>query len=224
MKKLAFLIGVIVIIQIDASAQSITNVSPNMSYRDTTLDVVIFGQSTHFGQGTSVLNQSVWFSQATNISANIIFPNSVSSSSVTMMVANFTIPASANVGYYNVNHANMIDGHIMLANGYRLDYNVLDNVTEFDEKFDLKIYPNPARDFLTIDLKISEKSNVTIELYDVQGKVIYKEYHENDFGNVRYNIDLNALSIRKHGVHIVGTHIIKIQVGDEFTAKTLIVE
>ncbi len=67
----------------------------------------------------------------------------------------------------------------------------------------VQVYPNPCRNFLTVQMSASEfVSEVAIEVFNLSGKSVYKENWGNAGFNPEKNIDLSALEA---GVYLVQT-------------------
>ena len=92
----------------------ITYVNPNSAYQGENLGVQIYGQNTHFAQGSGTTN--VWFSQGSstiNAYNFLVYTN-------TYLRAYFNIPANAPTSYWNVSINNYTDGAITLENGFTI--------------------------------------------------------------------------------------------------------
>ena len=90
-----------------------------------------------------------------------------------------------------------------------------------DEKIELNsasLYPNPAKGEITLSLSLSQSANVTIYVYDVNGKEVLfipAEWYYNGKHNVE--IDVDALPL--------GMYMVKINTGNTFiTQKVLLIE
>jgi hypothetical protein len=67
----------------------------------------------------------------------------------------------------------------------------------------VNVYPNPCRNFLTIQMTANEiVSDVAIEVFNLSGKSVYKEHWNNVGFNPEKNIDLTSLEA---GVYLVQT-------------------
>ena len=63
-------------------------------------------------------------------------------------------------------------------------YNAVAIDESIDKNLSINVFPNPTTDFITISIKsLIEKDNVFfIELYDLQGKILYTvNYNQNEF-------------------------------------------
>jgi hypothetical protein len=80
----------------------------------------------------------------------------------------------------------------------------------------INIYPNPAKDFLTIDLELFESKSLNIELIDIKGNIIYKESIKSP--PQYYKRQLN-ISDKK-----AGTYFIRIMVNNSMYIKKFIIE
>ncbi|MFA7081937.1 MAG: T9SS type A sorting domain-containing protein [Bacteroidales bacterium] len=109
------------------------------------------------------------------------------------------------------------DGYIGKHSTWILKYhpNGLINIRNIEtgEKETIKVYPNPARDYINVDIESTNFKQSHIELYDMQGKLVkkakLKSKQENrvDVSNLNagaytYNVSLNAKTIS--GKIIVG--------------------
>ena len=75
------------------------------------------------------------------------------------------------------------------------DSNDTSGISIPEEKLELSLYPNPFHDHLSIPQEYQNK-NYTLTLFDVSGKVIYKEH---DIGE---RVTLSALTSGMYFVHI----------------------
>jgi hypothetical protein len=88
-------------------------------------------------------------------------------------------------------------------------------ISSFEDANNLMIWPNPANDILNYSFISSTDSNATINLYDSQGRVVYKRTKNSIINNVTENIDISNLSSGfyilsiRHGKSIIRKKIIK---------------
>ena len=88
-------------------------------------------------------------------------------------------------------------------------------ISSFDDANNLMIWPNPANDILNYSFISSTDANATINLYDSQGRVVYKRTKNSIINNVTENIDISNLSSGfyilsiRHGKSIIRKKIIK---------------
>ncbi len=96
---------------------------------------------------------------------------------------------------------------------YSLDIsdNVL-GITSFSETFDIKIYPNPASEYVIVQL--GDTSKGTINIYDISGKSVF----QNIFDQNESNIQLSLEGITS------GIYFLKIEQGNREITKKLIVK
>jgi len=57
-----------------------------------------------------------------------------------------------------------------------------------------EIYPNPASDFLTIEISNIDYQNLEIQIMNSTAKAVYHEFHDNKTGSFKNSIDLSGLS------------------------------
>ena len=76
------------------------------------------------------------------------------------------------------------------------------NVSVDDVKFNdnIKAFPNPANDVVYVQVLQSTFTNVTIEVYDVQGKLVMSESDVDAFENNYYELNTSEL---KEGIYIL---------------------
>ncbi|MCB9361143.1 MAG: T9SS type A sorting domain-containing protein [Flavobacteriales bacterium] len=149
------------------------SVSPDSAYQNQTLNVVITGSSTNFGQGTSTTQ--IWLSQG----ATIIPSNSVFAANNSQLIVNFTIGGNVPTGLYDVNAYNTIDGYFSLIEGFE----VLPIITEINENIEpiavSKVYPNPFKNTLKLEYTLEYSSKVQIIMFDTYGRIISNSITEN---------------------------------------------
>ncbi|MBR9860260.1 T9SS type A sorting domain-containing protein [bacterium] len=71
----------------------------------------------------------------------------------------------------------------------------------------LDVYPNPASTVLNVSILHSSFSNVSIELYDLSGKLVLSENNLERFDNNYYNLDVSAVDN--------GMYILRVKHGDD---------
>ncbi len=62
---------------------------------------------------------------------------------------------------------------------------------ETNEKASIKVYPNPAKDFINVDIEADRFSSSEIELFDIQGRLVKKSKLNAQIGN---RIDVSTLN------------------------------
>ena len=61
------------------------------------------------------------------------------------------------------------------------------------ENLDLTIYPNPASEFLSIELEVLNGEELFIEIYSITNQLMWQDYH-NGFGTYKTRIDINGFN------------------------------
>lgn len=133
----------------------ITSVDPNHAPQDWIGEVVISGSETMWlsdGVGEVIFK----FHDSNLI---LLTPDSFTTNSDTEILCNFSIPVDQELGVYDV----YVDD-IMMANGFTVD--ILDDVSE-QLSSNIKIYPNPAVNFLNIDLPENSEFRI-VNIYGSQ--------------------------------------------------------
>jgi hypothetical protein len=67
-------------------------------------------------------------------------------------------------------------------------------IAETDFENNLFVFPNPTNGELTVQFYSPSKSEVTLELFNVSGQIIYKKEKENKSGNFKEKISLSTIS------------------------------
>jgi hypothetical protein len=182
-------------------AQSIVSITPDSALQGQTLNVVITGNSTSFGQGTATTQ--VWLSQG----STIIPSNSVFIVSTSQMIVNITCPVSAPIGYYNVNTYDPFDSFLVLTNGFKLK-SIATGINEADVTAPtVKAYPNPFSDKLSIEYSLIEESVVEITLFDISGRAI-ADVRSARSGIGNYSQDLQTSELP------AGVYFIRLKIND----------
>ena len=99
------------------SIKRLVSVSPATGIQGQTLTVNITGLNTHFNQASSTIS----FSQAS--SSTVINAGIITKINDSSLSASFTIPANASLGNYNVNLSNLLDGSLLMQNGFQVKLN-----------------------------------------------------------------------------------------------------
>lgn len=80
----------------------------------------------------------------------------------------------------------------------------------------INIYPNPNTGTFTIAFQQAEKAATSLEITDVQGKVVFSE----DLGTFSGNYK-KELNLKRYGS---GTYVVTVKQGNEVSSKKLIIE
>lgn len=71
----------------------------------------------------------------------------------------------------------------------------------------ISTYPNPATTQLSFDYNFTSKENATAKILDVTGRTVFVKEYDNNTGNQKFDLDINALSN--------GAYILQFMVGDK---------
>ncbi len=124
---------------------------------------------------------------------------------------------NANCGYVDLTPyaANKTDVRIMFrnysnfGNNLYIDFvDIMGSAISINENKiqSLKVYPNPAKEKVTIDFEKNLSGNVTIEILDISGRTI-RNLSVSDFNNTKLNVNLNGLA--------TGTYLVSVTTKDE---------
>ena len=82
---------------------------------------------------------------------------------------------------------------VILTQGFQQGYFEITSIGEpLSNDFQLNVYPNPATEFIWIDLKSTEVKSAIVEIYNMEGKLVYNSKWE--FVNGPNKIMLNKLN------------------------------
>ena len=79
-------------------------------------------------------------------------------------------------------------------------------VNEFDTEFFINVYPNPNKGTFQLSFGVDMLKNVSIQVVNNLGQVVYEEVHKNFNGNYSEEIDISSLAN--------GVYILNIKVGE----------
>ncbi len=78
-------------------------------------------------------------------------------------------------------------------------------LTEETNTYGLSIFPNPASDFTYVQVNLMETSDVSVEMYNSLGELVYVQHTQNlSQGKYNYTIDLANLA---NGLYTVKTTV-----------------
>lgn len=93
-------------------------------------------------------------------------------------------------------------------------YIILVGFKDFDENTQLKIFPNPTNDIISIQGQLKSNEVAHIEIRSFTGQIVIKESIENSLGRIDKNYSLSKFA---KGIYLLG-----IQVGDRKISKKII--
>jgi hypothetical protein len=84
------------------------------------------------------------------------------------------------------------------------------------EDADFSIYPNPARDNVSVNIYAKENTNYMIRLTDISGRVIKSDYPFANSGMNKY--EMNTSNLAK------GVYMMEVQINDKLMKKKLMIQ
>ena len=164
----------------------IAGVDPNHVPLDFNGNLTITGQDTQWESETLMVSFLNHDDQTTSFSAS-----NVTVESNTLLTVSVMIPISLPVGSYDV-----YVGELMLENGLVVDQ--LDAVESVDWDAEVKIYPNPATQYLFVNAPMGSE----IDVLDIQGRLLQSTTMDQKIKQidvVDYNQGLYFLVIKSEG-------------------------
>lgn len=104
----------------------------------------------------------------------------------------FSLDLSRSTGYSNVLIKISLNGYY--GNNIYLDNISLSSSTAIEDvnlSSQTKVYPNPAKNLINIEIESSKSEDATIRFYDITGKLLYKNTTLLTFGQNKIEFDLN---------------------------------
>lgn len=96
------------------------------------------------------------------------------------------------------------DSSIILTQGFHQGEFVITSVGEpLSDEFKINIYPNPATEYIMVDLKSNEIKSTVVEVFNMEGKLVYNARFENAGGPNR--IELNTLNSSQYILRVSDT-------------------
>ena len=153
--------------------------------------------------------------------ASGVFPTSVSASDVVTESFVITIPEE-----WNVDKLHIIGMLINTTTG-RIDNACKSTVQEAihngyvgieDEAVSAKIdlFPNPARDITTLAIGEATGENVTVKIFDINGKLVSERNYGEQNGELLLPLDVNYFG--------AGVYSVQITIGDKISTEKLVIE
>lgn len=91
---------------------------------------------------------------------------------------------------------------LILTQGFQQGYYEITSVNDpLAESINLEIYPNPATDFINIEIKNTEAKSIRIELYSIDGKLITNEQWINS--GTPYKFQINQYSANQYILKVI---------------------
>lgn len=114
------------------------------------------------------------------------------------------------------NAANASPIHGCWTNGYRVGTNSIDDLKS---EINLSLYPNPVVDVLNAGYTLTEKSNVTLRLLSVVGKVVMEQLNpDQEAGKYDVSIPVSSMNVSK------GIYFLEMTVNEKRIVKRFVVE
>ncbi|MBN1252647.1 MAG: C10 family peptidase [Bacteroidales bacterium] len=186
----------------------ITNISCTAESNEIDINI-LESPEIYIGKDTSIYtNQSI------SLDAGIGFNSYLWNTEETTQ----TITFNGNIGSGNYSYYVKVTNDNMCENSDTILITV-QNITDINEiSFDksIKLYPNPAKDNLTIEFVNKSKSVTYIEIYDISGNLIIQKEFKNSLQFFKEKINLQQLKS--------GTYMIRIKNSDNLILKKIILE
>jgi hypothetical protein len=115
---------------------------------------------------------------------------------------------SADVLHYEFLNTKPVNGH----NYYRLQQVDIDGTISTESKVidliretaqEIRVYPNPSKEQVNVEFSSTQASNITVQVSDMQGRVMLKAEHQVAEGLVRVPVQINHLPAGNYMVQVL---------------------
>jgi hypothetical protein len=104
----------------------------------------------------------------------------------------------------------------MSSNGQKVDNTFLSTgLPEMEEMHELKIYPNPFDNSLTLSTHLNNDSEVKIKVFDIAGKLIFSHHQKELKGQFIHLLNMGYQSLSK------GTYLMEMELEDKIISKKI---
>lgn len=123
--------------------------------------------------------------------------------------------------YMRINQSDGTVLEIAIADIQKLTFDLTTGIQQHPELvkqlLKLKVFPNPAKNYVVLDYSLHEKGNVDIEIYTMQGLLVEKiNQGIQTSGVYEYRIKTNHLA--------VGTYVCRVQQNNQSVTQKIIVK
>ncbi len=119
-------------------------------------------------------------------------------------------------GAFNSNHDGHKGGDLTQLSTLRVKENGTASVANFkNNKITVSTYPNPASNFINVNVAFAQKGNLVIKMVNLEGKIVYQSNEENVSGLTNKQIETSQLA---NGVYFIQT-----QVGESIATNKVVV-
>lgn len=151
----------------DTTSVMLVDVSPDNADQGESLWITITGHNSQFTTGSATIK----FVQG---SSTFIYPTDAEVYNDTQIGGDFTFNQEDPVGYYDV-FVYDFGGtwSLDLTNGFYLDKYV--SIGEIEETGIARVYPNPAKDVLTVERITGENNTITFDILNLAGEIVFSD-------------------------------------------------
>ncbi|MBO4654764.1 MAG: C10 family peptidase [Bacteroidales bacterium] len=133
------------------------------------------------------------------------FVEIVSTSTIPELLYRFDVFNWPQPGGYDVDATEMkvrfVTDHWMEGEGFELEYWAILGINQESGLSDIRIYPNPATNFLNVELN-ADAQNIKADIVDMSGKVLYQDILNHNGGIQNYKIPVSNLANGIYFLHL----------------------
>lgn len=99
----------------------------------------------------------------------------------------------------------------------KISASVATNISQNSDHFQFDVYPNPAIDFFNLEFSIPATSDLSMELFDIDGRMI-RSFSENNLHPGNYSFPFSTTDLRP------GTYLLRLQNADGLCEKKIAIQ
>ncbi len=185
----------------------IVSAVPDSAAANTTLDINITGLNTDFSSATNT--DLLWLDK----NGFIIFPVQTSAIQGNFIFSQFTIPANAPNGYYDIHTYDPVDGELVKPNGFYI-YNGVSGIADVNaDMMSVQVFPNPSINNINVAVNMESEQWVSISVSDIAGQIIMSKRVLLIAGKSNTDIDVSLFA---NGVYTINLNSAKRQLHTQF--------
>ena len=173
---------------VNGNIAQIVSASPDSGAANTTLDVNISGLNTNFTSATTT--ESVWLDK----DGFIIYPLQAVAATDLLLTTQFSIPANAPDGWYDIHTLDPIDGELVRHNGFYIYDGVSGLQTVNADIVALQLFPNPAAEQLILMPDMQCEQWVSLSITDMAGQIVTRKRVFVPAGKSQVSLDVSLLA------------------------------
>ncbi len=163
---------------------------------------------------TTTLNATATDSDGDQLTFEWITPSGITLQNSTTNSAQFTAPEVSATSYFNFLFR-AFDGMVYSSANLTVTVNNFTDIQKLEFVEKCLFYPNPASDKLFVEISVQKMLPVSIQLFDIYGRLLISKEVDTQTGNNNIEIDTQNLA--------AGTYMLKISTGNKFLTERVVI-